>query len=334
MTIRELAKALNLSAATVSAALSRHPERYHLSAKTVQRVRAFANQAGYVPNQLAIKLFNKESQNAVGLLFLQGSADDRTLPVLNAAMRFLTEHHREHQVFSCLDIHTDRTSFPEAIRHIRGMKLQHLVVIGGVMRLYPLTPQLYQGLQLYFPDYDDYLNPIPDFPRFVGISDRRQFHHHLMERIARQGLGPVATHEAVADLCDEWQGEWARVLGDNSAEVNCFKVGRDYAEELLPLIRQGKCRTIVVHHDRIAVGIMRRLLEAGIRIPGQVQIFGYNDSEFAPYAPIPLTSVRTPLGTLAQKVLEHLVLDTPLPQTQCQPLELIQRESSLPLPEI
>ncbi len=333
MTVRELAKALNLSATTVSIALSGNPERYHLSAKTVQRVREFANQAGYVPNQLAIKLFSKESQSGVGLLLLQGSADDRTLPVLNAAMRFLTEHQREHQVFSCLDIHTDRTSFPEAIRHIRGMKLQHLVVIGPVMRLYPLTPQLYQGLQLYFPDYDDDQNPVPEFPRFAGISQRRPFHCQLMERIARQGLGPVVTHEAVAALCEKWQGNWARVLGDKSPEVNCFKVGRDYAEELLPLIQQGKCRTIVVHNDRIAVGVMRRLLEAGIQIPDQVQMFGYNDSEFAPYAPIPLTSVRTPLGTLTQRVLEHLVLGTELPKTQFHPLELIQRESSLPLPE-
>ena len=333
MTVRELAKALNLSATTVSIALSGNPERYHLSAKTVQRVREFANQAGYVPNQLAIKLFSKESQNGVGLLLLQGSADDRTLPVLNAAMRFLTEHQREHQVFSCLDIHTDRTSFPEAIRHIRGMKLQHLVVIGAVMRFYPLASKLYQGLQLYFPDYDDFQNPLPEFPRFVGLSSRQEFHCRLMERIARQGLGPVATHEAVADLCGGWQGEWARVLQDEAPEANCFKVGRDYAEEFLPLIRQGKCRTIIVHNDRIAVGAMRRLLEVGIQIPGQVQILGYNDSEFAPYAPIPLTSVRTPLGILTRKILGHLVLGEELPRVLCHPLELIQRESSLPLPE-
>lgn len=56
-------------------------------------------------------------------------------------------------------------------------------------------------------------------------------------------------------------------------------------------------------------------------------------SEFAPYAPIPLTSVRTPLGILTRKILGHLVLGEELPRVLCHPLELIQRESSLPLPE-
>lgn len=331
MTIRDLARELGLSVATVSVALSEHPERCHLSAATVSRVRAAAARLGYVPNQLAIKLLRKGGTDTIGILYLLGSTDDRNLPVLNQVMKYLSTRKCDYQVFSCLDIHHQPGAFRETIRYIRGMRLRTLVILGAISEKYPLEPDLYKGLDVYVTDCDVQGREIPDFFQYVGLTNRSAFHQWLVQSVAAQGALPIVTHEAVRVLIPDWKEEYGTVLEDVSP-WDAFRVGRDYGRKVAAAFRAGKCRTAIFHNDRIAMGAMEVLLQEGIRIPGDVQIFGYNDSEFDDFTAVPLTSVRSPAGEMTMRVLRHLVENTPLPKSENSELLLVQRGSTLPLP--
>ena len=67
---------------------------------------------------------------------------------------------------------------------------------------------------------------------------------------------------------------------------------------------------IVCCNDLAALGAMRALLEAGVRVPRDVSILGVDDIAFARYATPALTTVRVPrdrLGRLAFEGLERMV---------------------------
>lgn len=332
MTIRDLARELGLSVSTVSVALSEHPERCHLSAVTVARVREAAARLGYIPNQLAIKLLRKGGTDTIGILYLLGSTDDRNLPVLNQVMKYLSTRKCDYQVFSCLDIHNQPGAFRETIRYIRGMRLRTLVIIGVITEKYPLEPDLYQGLDVYVADCDIQDREVPDFFQYVGRTNRFAFHQWLIQGVVAQGALPIVTHEAVRILVPDWKEEYGTVLEDVSP-WDAFQVGRDYGKKITAAFCAGKCRTAIFHNDRIAMGAMEVLLQEGIRIPEDVQVFGYNDSEFDDFAAVPLTSVRSPTGEMTMRVLQHLVENAPLPKTEDAKLQLIQRGSTLPFPE-
>ena len=332
MTIRELAKALNLSTATVSLALSGEGERYNLSSKTVARVQEFAKQSGYVPNRLAIKLFGKKADQTIGVLFLQGSSDDRTLPVLNQVMQYLEENDREFQVYSCHDFYLKPSAYATTLRYMRGMGIKKIVIVGLVNQNYPMDPALYEGLEIYAMDFDERVIGIPPFFRCVGLCNRQEFHTWLVQTVIAQGRGPILTQAAIRYYIDDWTDDYGVCVEDpKDLQVDLFAYGRKLSERAVELFRQGRCRTFLSHTDRIATGMIAGLLEAGLRVPEDIQVIGYNDSEFAGYTAVPLTSVRSPAKRHTIQALEHLVKKTPLPQVLFSPLELVQRKSSYPL---
>ncbi|NJQ05328.1 LacI family DNA-binding transcriptional regulator [Streptomyces lonarensis] len=59
-------------------------------------------------------------------------------------------------------------------------------------------------------------------------------------------------------------------------------------------------------NDLLALGVLQTLVTAGVRVPDEVALVGYDDIEFAAAAAVPLTSVRQPaeeLGRVAVRLL-------------------------------
>ena len=59
-------------------------------------------------------------------------------------------------------------------------------------------------------------------------------------------------------------------------------------------------------NDLLALGVLQAMFAAGVDVPGELAIVGYDDIEFAAAAAVPLTSVRQPavtLGALAAGLL-------------------------------
>nr|WP_246199082.1 substrate-binding domain-containing protein [Actinomadura syzygii] len=86
-------------------------------------------------------------------------------------------------------------------------------------------------------------------------------------------------------------------------------------------------------NDLLALGVLRVLLQAGIRVPADIALIGYDDIEFSAAAAVPLSSVRQPTYQLGRIATELLLEECDDPaghahqQVMFQP-ELIVRESS------
>lgn len=105
------------------------------------------------------------------------------------------------------------------------------------------------------------------------------------------------------------------------------------AEAAATLMERSRPTALVAANDLMAFGAMRRLLALGLDVPGDVSVVGLDDIEFAPYAAVPLTTVRLPLTELgrlgAELVMDLLGGIEPADLPTIDP-ELVVRSSTAP----
>jgi LacI family transcriptional regulator len=124
-----------------------------------------------------------------------------------------------------------------------------------------------------------YVGGPADLPQ---VRDRRAGALHAL---AEAGLPPTALTDLAADRLD-------------------VSAGRDAGSRLLGLVPRPTA--VFCANDLLALGVLQSLFAAGVDVPGQIAIVGYDDIEFAAGAAVPLTSVRQPSAAIGRIAVELL----------------------------
>lgn len=110
-----------------------------------------------------------------------------------------------------------------------------------------------------------------------------------------------------------------------------FRGGEQSVETLLA--SAARPTAVFCNNDLMAIGVLRGLSKAGVRVPDEVALVGYDDIDFAALSSVPLTSVRQPRYELGYTAAQLLLGEAESPaahehqQIMFQP-ELVVRESS------
>jgi LacI family transcriptional regulator len=99
------------------------------------------------------------------------------------------------------------------------------------------------------------------------------------------------------------------------------------------IIAEGvRFSALFTFNDLMAVGAIKALKEAGIRIPADVSIVGFDDIEWVSLIDPPLTTVHIPQYRLGQESARMLfnLFNSKEPQNLILPTELIIRKSCCP----
>jgi LacI family transcriptional regulator len=82
----------------------------------------------------------------------------------------------------------------------------------------------------------------------------------------------------------------------------------------------------------MAMGVLRALHEAGIRVPEDIGLAGFDDLPSASGAHPRLTTMRQPIhklgSTAAEKIIERIHTPSEQPLQIILPVELVERQSS------
>lgn len=112
--------------------------------------------------------------------------------------------------------------------------------------------------------------------------------------------------------------------------------GRDAGARLLGMTPRPTA--VFCANDLLALGVLQALFAAGVSVPGDIALVGYDDIEFAAAAAVPLTSVRQPAFRMGRTAADLLIEETggeaELHRHQrivLQP-ELVVRDSSISSP--
>ncbi|MBN8882254.1 MAG: LacI family DNA-binding transcriptional regulator [Salana multivorans] len=116
--------------------------------------------------------------------------------------------------------------------------------------------------------------------------------------------------------------------------------GEEVAHRLLARQEQWRPTGIFCVNDLLALGALRTLLRAGVSVPGQMAVVGYDDVPFASMLMVPLTTIRQPTHQIGWSAADLLLTlnasdagaddaGRPAPEVQFAP-ELVVRLSSDP----
>lgn len=125
-------------------------------------------------------------------------------------------------------------------------------------------------------------------------------HAVLKQQLKVSGLRK-AIQRAGVEAIECWEAPHPDQIANGYQIQNGYEVTKN-------LIASGQPFTAVVaRNDFLALGALRALREANIRVPDEVSVVGYTDSIQALCADPPLTSVRTPIAEAGEMAIMTLI---------------------------
>ncbi|WP_309066212.1 LacI family DNA-binding transcriptional regulator [Microbacterium sp.] len=327
--VKDVAAIAGVSASTVSNYLN-HPQL--LSARTKERVSAAIEKLGYVPNESARQL-RAGSGKAIALILL-----DAWLPFFNELSRGVEEVTRAGG-WSPFFSNSNR----DRVQELRNIEMFEAHRARGII-IYPLgdvVPALerlaVRGIRsvVIGPSQP---SPAVGFVRFDDVGGGRLAGEHLAS-LGRRRIAFLGHPERVSESADRLAGftdavgERAQVRTVITPDLT-IDAGMAAAEELLRLPVEDRPDALFATNDMLAIGALTVLLRAGLSVPGDVAIVGFDDVDQARQAIVPLTTIRQPAYEIgraaASALLRQLEEPTaPAPEVTPFPAELIVRESTV-----
>lgn len=302
--IKEVAERAGVSVGTVSNVLNR-PEL--VSATTRQRVVSAIDELGFVRNEAARSLRAGRSRT-VGLVVL-----DVGNPFFTDVGRGVEEVVEEHgSVLTFCNSGEDLTRQGRHLDHLEEQRVQGLL-ITPVDAADPRLDQLVErGVPVVLVDR----NSGRDDRCSVAVDDVRGgtlAAEHLVEQghlcIAFVG-GPLELRQ----VAERQAGAQEVVAGSRGCEpllvvsTSSLTVaaGRLAGEQLAALPRGTRPTGVFCGNDLLALGVLQALTTAGLGVPKDMAIVGYDDIDFAAAAAVPLSSVRQPREELGRAAADLL----------------------------
>ena len=165
------------------------------------------------------------------------------------------------------------------------------------------------------------LEPLAGSRRAVGsrdVADRtggRIGAERLLERGCRR-IAFLGDPTTVVHVEERWRGVLDAVRAADGASARLIPIptltmdgGLRATQELLESPRAEWPDAIFGANDLVALGALQACLGAGVRVPEDLAIMGYDDIGFAAQAAVPLTTVRQPAYELGRVAAEILLAD-------------------------
>ena len=120
------------------------------------------------------------------------------------------------------------------------------------------------------------------------------------------------------------------LIGSCSGQFS-VQSGEDAGEFLLARHGDALPDAVVCSNDQMAIGVLQALTRAGVRVPEQVKVVGFDDIYPGSLSHPPLTTVHQPMGLIGERACARLldrIADPSLsPKVEMLPTELVLRSS-------
>src|SRR5271168_2460495 len=331
VTLKTIAERLGLTPGTVSAALNNSAAARSISDATKQRIFQAAKELNYRPNYFArslrlqrtytIGVIAEEIGDAYGAMVISGVEEY----LRKNNYFFLTVIHRHDpqllQVYSQLLLERGVEGFITTDTSIQEKPTLPTAAVAGHHRVAGVT------------------NITLDHKLAARLALK-----HLLD-LGHEEIAFLKGHPSSSDSATRWSAicETAAELGIRvrpeltvqiDSTVSTPHLGYPFAKQLLA--RKQPFTALFAYNDISAIGAIWALREAGLRVPEDVSVLGFDDIPAAAFNNPGLTTVRQPLermGQIAAKTLIDQIEGNAeyIPEIAIEP-EFIARASTGPAP--
>jgi LacI family transcriptional regulator len=314
VTLLDIARASGFSVSTVSIVLSEAPLSQNVAATTREHIRSIARQLGYHPDAYARSLRRRSTQT-IGVL-----AFDLSDPFCTPIMRGIQGKLRDGGFLPLIvDAQAQRKLFDSSLHMILERRTDGVIVIaswvfeetnllGDVKK--NNVPIVIIGRDLSAQGIDSLL---VDNDAGGEIAAR-----HLKE-LGHRRIAVIRGPQEMVDSAPRWKGI-QRVCREEGLTIDPrlvfelpgladpasgFEGGVQIAKGMLG---SGAPFTAVIAFDDLtALGVVRGLAEAGLRVPDDCSVMGFDDVLPAEVATPAMTTIRQPLKEMGSEAAERVL---------------------------
>jgi LacI family repressor for deo operon, udp, cdd, tsx, nupC, and nupG len=304
VTIRDVARRAGVSTATVSRALA-DPERVAEATRTA--VFAAIQEVGFIPNASARSLRARTTKMALALI--NGIGDSFYTSILNAIESTLFESGYGL-------VMGDTRGAPSREKHY-----DHLVRSGQVDGVLLFSGRLPQR------GFDDLNRSIPillicnDIPELQSLSvievANRDAAFEMIQYLVNLGhnhvahiTGPLTNIEAQERLRGVREAATAFNLGPDRITIweGAFSVEAGAATARRFLAMKNRPTAVFCASDQVAIGFIKTIRDAGVSVPEDVSVAGFDDIEYASLLSPALTTMHQPRAELGRLAAQQLIM--------------------------
>src|SRR5580658_1698745 len=327
VTLRSVAELVGLTASTVSAVLNSSSASRSVPEHTKKRIRAAARALDYRPNFFARSLRAKRTY-MIGVI-VEEIGDAYSALVISGIERYL----REQDVFFLTVAHRhDKKLLASYSTVLRERGVEGFITVDTVLTEEPPLPTVAVAGHRRIKGVT---NVVLDHRRAASLALT-----HLVD-LGHEKIAFMKGSRLSTDSDERWSAicEVAAKLGIHMRQELIVELkgvdptpnlGYPFAQQLLE--RKQTFTALFAYNDISAIGSICALQEAGLRIPDDVSVVGFDDIQSAAYFNPPLTTVRQPLikmGEMAARTLLDRIEGSMkyVPEIAIDP-ELVVRKSS------
>ncbi len=302
-TIKDIAKHLNVSVSTVSRAFN---DKYDIRPETRDLILETAKELGYSPNPIARKLVQQKSFN-IGMIVPE--FENSFFPqIIMGAQSVLHEHN--YQVLVMQSNEDAETELSNA-RTLVGNMVDGLIIS---ITSEDQNVEYYQELlQKKLPIV--FFNRVPaELNTSKVLFDDYKWAFFATEHLINQGLKNII-HLAyphnlsfAKDRIKGFKDAHKKYKLPEGKTITCgftIEEGERIAEQL---INNGEIpEAIFSSGDYSAIGVMKAFKRHGYKIPEDIRVVGFSESQLAQHVDPPLTSVSQPTDLMGQAAAELLL---------------------------
>lgn len=347
VTIVDVARESGFSPSTVSIVLNEAPLSHHIAATTKERIRKAALTMGYRPDASARSLRSRRSHTIGVMIF------DLSDPFCTLILRGIEQSlHPTSYLPIMMDANNDRKQLVGYLDLLMERRVEGLIVVanwlfeeGGLLAQLRSSklPTIVVGRDLS-----------ADAIRSV-VVDNEQGGYLALQHIYELGHRRIAVirgPEKLQDSHRRWDGiqrfcaerglridpHLVRELPEAMDPNSGFDGGRVLTEDLLR--RGAKFTALIAFDDLTGLGAIRALDRAGLRVPNDCSVIGFDDIPPASFSTPDLSTLRQPMKTMGELAADWVLGELrpggprpgPSPLLHMLAPSLVVRASSRPLP--
>jgi len=304
-TIIDVAKLAKVSKTTVSRYLN-NQDKGHMSEETKRRIQEAIDQLNYAPDNMARSLKGK-STKVIGLV-----VNDLTNPFFLQMIQGIEEELRDSGYNILMsDSNLDLNREIECLKMLEQRRIDGILIVGVNLPVEHLKDiNIKVPMVLLERDSGDSKFDSVKIDNYYGAYAAVEYlikkGYRRIAHIRGNQASMMAVHrkEAYRDCLKAHGFTWREKYEvDGNYQL---KGGYAAIQQLMAL--KERPDAVFCANDMSAIGVLRYLIEQGLRVPEDMAIVGYDDVTVASLVTPPLTTVRQPVLELA-KIATQVLLE-------------------------
>lgn len=302
-TMKDIARLAGVSLSTVSHVVNR--SRF-VSTEMTERVQKVINTLNYKPSLVARSLKMKET-NTLGML-VTASSNPFFTEVVRHVERYCERHH-----YHLIVVNTDGNALQlkQHIEHLLAKQVDGLLLMCAEPQ--DIEANILAEIQLPMVIIDWWQQPL----NADIIHENSELGGYLATKaLLDSGYTEIAiiTGELSKPLTANRLTGYKRALAEQNVQVReewiiqsqfCYQSGVDAMNQLLAL--ENRPNAVFAMSDSIAIGVYHAIWQAGLSIPQDIAVIGYDNIELAQFLAPPLSTIHQPKARLAKNAVEQLL---------------------------